>query len=268
MRVGDRPEGSQTSSRDGDGQPERDARRPLVSWRAALVVIAIGLVVLLGGGTVVVRQLRATESQQLAAVPPTVPASAPTTESRPAPTAVSGATAAPNSSAPGVAPTAVGTTAAQPAVATAPTPVPATSVAAASNDQQPEDEVAAAYLNYWDVTTNAFWNLDPSKLDEVATGEELAQLGSDIERLRGEGRAIKTEVQHDFSVIQFDGNEAQVFDRYRDFSIYVDPNTKQALAGEIRPTTPENAPLNSILYHLRKDGGKWKVADGERYANN
>jgi len=141
-------------------------------------------------------------------------------------------------------------------------------LATQSNGGAIEDEIAASYLHYWDVTTDAFWNLDPSNLDEVATGEELAQLGSDIERLRGEGRAIKTEVQHDFSVVQFDGVEAQVFDRYRDFSTYVDPNTKQSLAGESRPSSAENAPLNSILYHLRKDGGKWKVADGERYANN
>ena len=109
--------------------------------------------------------------------------------------------------------------------------------------------------------------MDPTVLDDVATGDELAALKRDVDGLRAEGRAIKTEVQHQFTVVRVDGDEAQVLDRFRDFSIYVDAQTKQPLPGEVRPDEA-SAPLNTALYYMRKVDGAWKVERGERYANN
>jgi hypothetical protein len=53
----------------------------------------------------------------------------------------------------------------------------------------------------------------------VATGDELLALRRDLEQLRAEGRAIRAEVQHQYTVIRVDGDEAQVLDRFRDFSM-------------------------------------------------
>ena len=128
-------------------------------------------------------------------------------------------------------------------------------------------EVETAYSQYWDARSQATWTLDPAVLDEVATGEELAALKRDVDGLRAEGRAIKTEVQHQFTVVRVDGDEAQVLDRFRDFSIYVDSQTKQPLPGEVRPDEA-SAPLNTALYYMRRVDATWKVERGERYAND
>jgi hypothetical protein len=128
-------------------------------------------------------------------------------------------------------------------------------------------EVETAYSQYWDARAQAVWTLDPAPLDDVATGDELLALRRDVQQLRGEGRAIKAEVQHQFTVVSVDGDEAQVADRFRDFSIYVDPSTKKPLPGQVRPDEA-NAPLSTILYFLRNEGGTWKVERGERHVNS
>src|SRR5437868_13701579 len=85
-------------------------------------------------------------------------------------------------------------------------------------------EVEAAYSQYWDARAQAVWTLDAAPLDDVATGDEILALRRDVDQLRNDGRAIKVEVQHQFTVIRVDGDVAQVLDRLRDFSIYVDAN--------------------------------------------
>ena len=165
--------------------------------------------------------------------------------------------------------TAAAITPTQQPTAAAATPVstaPAPSGAAPSTNQQLEAEVSAAYLRYWDARAQASLTLNPDVLDDVADGEELAALRQDIEKLKAEGRAIRGEVQHQYTVLKVEGDQAQVLDRFRDFSIYVDPVTKQPLPGETRPT-PEDAPLSTVLYQLRREGTTWKVVDAQRYAN-
>jgi hypothetical protein len=108
--------------------------------------------------------------------------------------------------------------------------------------------------------------LNPAVLDEVADGPELAALRQDVEKLSADGRAIKGEVQHQYSVLQVEDDQAQILDRFRDFSVYVNPATKQPLPGETRPTL-ENAPLSTVVYQLRKEGATWKVVDAQRNAN-
>ena len=82
-----------------------------------------------------------------------------------------------------------------------------------------------------------------------------------------EGRAIRAEVQHQYTVVSVDGDQAQVADRGRDFSIYVDASTKEPLPGQVRPDEA-SAPLSTILYFLRKEGGTWTVERGERHVNS
>ncbi len=109
--------------------------------------------------------------------------------------------------------------------------------------------------------------LDPAPLDAVATGDELLALRRDVEQLRARGRAIRAEVQHQYTVVRVDGDEAQVADRLRDFSIYVDATTREPLPGQVRPSEAD-APQSTILYFLRKENGDWKVERGERHANS
>jgi hypothetical protein len=55
------------------------------------------------------------------------------------------------------------------------------------------------------------------------------------------------------------GDQAQVADRYRDRSIYIDPATKQALPGEVVPATFDDAPESNVIYLLQREQGTWKV---------
>jgi hypothetical protein len=95
----------------------------------------------------------------------------------------------------------------------------------------------------------------------------LLALRRDVDQLRAENRAIKTEVQHQYTVVRVDGDEAQVADRLRDLSIYVDASTKEPLPGQVRPDEA-NAPLSTIVYFLRNEAGTWKVERGERHVNS
>src|SRR5262249_54917593 len=104
------------------------------------------------------------------ATPVLVPAAAPTSApvATPAPTAEASATSAPT-----VEPTAIPT-------------VP------------PElaSEVSGAYLRYFQVTADAFVDLDATSLPDVAVDGELTALQQNIADFRSQGRALMTSVQH------------------------------------------------------------------------
>jgi hypothetical protein len=128
-------------------------------------------------------------------------------------------------------------------------------------------EIALAYRNYFDVTGQALLNLDPTPLDQVAAGQSLAGLQQTIEQDRAQGRALDTNVQHEqVYVVDVHDDQADVADRYRDSSIYVDPVTHEALPGEVAPASPDLAPTVSVIYHLQRIDGTWKVVSGERFA--
>jgi hypothetical protein len=262
-----------------------DARRPILSWPIAFVAIMLVLVVVLGGAVLVMRQLTAPTITPLAAnstsVATAVPvAPAPTAQVAPLapatfapavavgsaprptslPTPAPAAAAATSTSASAVAPTVgpAGAAAATPAIE--PTPLPTVA-------PELRREIEDAYTRYWDARAEAAWTLDPSPLNEVATGDELLALRRDIDQLRTEGHAVKGEVQHQYTVVRVNLDEAQVLDRLRDFSIYVDATTKEPLPGQARPTEAD-APLSTSLYFLHKVDGAWRVERGEPYANS
>jgi hypothetical protein len=253
--------------------------RPLLSPFVALVVILLAVLVLLLGGGLFLRQITAAPTP-VASAPTTVVVFAPTLGTAPTtpPQPLAAATLPPaNNQTATVAPTPRPT----PAPTSQPTAVPASvtqpATAPAGQTAEPSSlptvapelrrEVESAYAQYWDARAQATWALDPSPLDNVATGDELLALRRDVDELRGEGRAIKTEVQHQYSVLSVDGDHAQVADRLRDFSIYVDASTKEPLPGQVRPDDA-NAPLSTIVYFLRNEAGTWKVERGERHVNS
>ncbi|MDR7551262.1 MAG: hypothetical protein QN131_15215, partial [Armatimonadota bacterium] len=54
----------------------------------------------------------------------------------------------------------------------------------------PEEAVKQAYLHYWEVYSEALFNLDSSRLSEVMTGPRLERALQEIERLQEQGRAV------------------------------------------------------------------------------
>jgi hypothetical protein len=119
--------------------------------------------------------------------------------------------------------------------------------------------VSGAYLQYWSVRADALLNLDPANLDQVAAGDELSALNRDITDLSGQGKALRTDVQHDMSVLTVFDDKALVSDRIRDSSVSVDPDTHQTLPGQITPASPDEAPQLASLYQLELLDGQWKV---------
>ena len=134
-----------------------------------------------------------------------------------------------------------------------PLPTAAPEVAAAVSD---------AYSHYWSVRADAFLNLDPTDLDQVAAGDELAALQKSINDFRAQGKALDTDVQHHFTVVTVIDDQAVVSDRFRDSSIYVSPDDHTPLPGQVKPDSPDTAPEVQALYKLELIDGTWKVVQG------
>jgi hypothetical protein len=146
-------------------------------------------------------------------------------------------------------------------------PPTATVAPAAQSTITPEliSEISQAYLTYFQVRADALQNLDASHLDDVAAGDALAGLQQEIDQDRAAGRAIRTDVVHNYSVVSATDDAAEVADDYRDSSVFVDPATKEPLAGEVVPATPQDAPEVKVVYDLHRISGVWKVTGGRKY---
>jgi hypothetical protein len=259
------------------GQMRRGLERPLLSWPRALAAILATVAVLLAGGALLLRQITAQRPVPVTVAPTSLTTSEPTLSVQPTSPPQTLAAASNPTTVSNVA-TVAATSRPTPVPTPMPSPVPTQAVAASGSvtaepsplpTVPPElrSEVEAAYTQYWDARAQAVWTLDPSPLDAVATGDELLALRNDVEQLRTEGHAIKAEVQHQYTVVAVDGDQAQVADRLRDFSIYVDASTKEPLPGQVRPDEA-SAPLSTSLYFLRRVDDAWKVERGEAHANN
>jgi hypothetical protein len=113
-------------------------------------------------------------------------------------------------------------------------------------------EVGNAYKQYWQVRSEALFDLDSSHLSEVMAGEHLASIENLIEDLRTEGHAIQTDVNHKYAIIQASLNDAEVADTYTDSSVYVDAQSHAVLS----------QPANDVLqeeYRLSRINGGWRV---------
>ena len=119
--------------------------------------------------------------------------------------------------------------------------------------------VSDAYQRYWSVRADALLRLDPTGLDQIAAGDELAALDKNIEDLRAQGRAVKTDVQHHMSVLTVFEDKALVSDRVRDSSVYVSREDHQPLPGQVAPSSPDQAPEVTSIYELELVDGTWKV---------
>lgn len=258
-----------------EGEVEKQSphrTQPLLRSPLASSLLVFAVVVLLGAGFFFLRTWNQTRTEPLGIVQtPVVTVAVPTLAAPPVYTSAPIVAAAP-------VPTVVPTAATQPPVVVATAAVPPTAAPTAPStmsagtssttstpptvDPQVAEDVARAYLRYWDVTAQALRDLDTSSLSQVATDGELTALEKNIADLRAQGKAIDTVVEHHYFVMWTQGEQAQVVDRYRDGSVFIDPKTKQLLPGEERPQSPGDAPERSVVYLLQRDGDGWKVVGG------
>jgi hypothetical protein len=255
--------------------PAQYLRLPVPVIAGALVVF---LAVLLGVGLYANANLRPqgiVVPTQAAAVVPTAPSAAIATVARPTAT-----TAATTSSVRAAAVTAETTPASSSTGATVavtpeqtalvvtqatgtalPTAVPAaTTEVAAPPTARPtvspelQSEIDDAYRNYWQVRAEALYELDTSRLEEVMAGDHLSAVEDRIGELQTEGRAIQTEVDHNYAIIEANDDDAKVADSYIDRSIYVDVKTHAQL------TQPTDQHINEV-YVMNRSNGAWRIID-------
>lgn len=134
----------------------------------------------------------------------------------------------------------------------------ASTTAVATPTPSVEDDVAEAYLAYWDAYARALLFLDASLVEGFAAGAELERVRDEIDSLRADGVAARVIVDHDFSVVSLTPDEAVVVDRFTDRSFYVDPETRQPEQSDVvgQPFTD--------TFHLQLSGSEWVVVASER----
>jgi len=120
-------------------------------------------------------------------------------------------------------------------------------------------EIEQAYLHYWDVRTQAFYNLDPSHLGGVMAGPELARSLQQMKDLQAQGRAGKVDVDHHYLLASVSPDHAVVYDEYLNRSVFIDAKTKQVIPTSSPPATEK------ISYDMQKIDGVWKVVDGAQH---
>jgi hypothetical protein len=117
----------------------------------------------------------------------------------------------------------------------------------------PRAQVREAYLQQWDVYTEAVRSLESGALDQVFTGKALAVVQRETARRRRENTPVIIRVKHDLSIRIVDATTAVVDDRYINRTTDIDPET-----GE--PTRRYAPDLIHELYTLKRVNGEWKVS--------
>ncbi len=115
-----------------------------------------------------------------------------------------------------------------PAVTT-PAAAIATSTAVGTPTPSPltfEQEVERAYLAYWEAYSGAVLDLDASRVEGFAAGEELEGIQREVAQLRASNLAVRIAVTHDLLVVGDGPNAATVIDQVTNRSRYIDPSTR------------------------------------------
>lgn len=145
-------------------------------------------------------------------------------------------------------PLAAATATGVPTAATSPTPLATVEPALAA-------EVGQAYENFWKVRSQAELTLDGSHAADVMANGYLDRFLQSLSDLENQGRAVKTHVLLNYTVVQVDGDIAFVHDYITDNSFYVDPSNDQSLGDP-------SDDMYAIEFKLTKSEGIWKVVDG------
>lgn len=115
-------------------------------------------------------------------------------------------------------------------------------------------EIVTAYLHYWDVRTQAFRSLDPTRLPDVLADPALSQDRDRIAQLRNLRQAVQLQGEHSISIAQLASDTALLVDQFANRSVAIDPATGREIPG-LAPA------LQKLVYTLRKIDGVWKVVE-------
>ncbi len=89
-------------------------------------------------------------------------------------------------------------------------------------------------------------------------GIELVAAQTYIDELRNQGKAGVAREDHSITIVSATPEDAVIYDRMVDHSVFVDPTTRELL-----PPDKQATPDTEIdgTYHLRKIDGVWKVVE-------
>ncbi|MDO8616121.1 MAG: hypothetical protein Q7T33_10380 [Dehalococcoidia bacterium] len=121
-----------------------------------------------------------------------------------------------------------------------------------------EDEVGAAYLEYWDAYSAALLELDASLAEEFAVGGELDRIKGEIESLAVQGLALRVRVEHNFAVVEASDSAASVIDEIVNNSFLVDAETKEP------PEAEGSGERFQDTFDMEKVDGRWVVVKTTR----
>lgn len=147
-----------------------------------------------------------------------------------------------------------------PAVTSPPAAI-ATSTAVGTPTPSPltfEQEVERAYLAYWEAYSRAVLDLDASRVEGFAAGEELERLKGEIAQLERDGVAFRVVVTHDPLVVRRSGDEASVVDRVVNRSFFVDRVTK------LPETAAGSGETLTYTFLMQRVDSRWVVIRGTR----
>ena len=128
-------------------------------------------------------------------------------------------------------------------------PSSTTTTTAAAAPVTIERRVEEAYLRSWDVYTDAMLRLDPSRLEEVYSGDALDLRQDEI---AAAPNPVQVEVEHDYEIAVVGPDTALVFETYRNHSVYLDATTRQ-------PIEPDPNNVLKREYVLHEEPAGWRV---------
>ena len=117
-----------------------------------------------------------------------------------------------------------------------------------------EGQVEQAYLESWEVTAEAFAEVDSAPLAEAFADTALQYRTQDVEGLRADGHAVDVSVEHAYRISMDSETRAVVQDIYLNHMRLIDPET-----GDYLEPDPNSRVGSSYLLELRD--GTWIVVD-------
>src|SRR5207244_2437378 len=130
-----------------------------------------------------------------------------------------------------------------------------TSARATSTTSASDAAVVAAWHHYWDVyvAVGSEMHLPDPRLADIATGEELRQLGSGFLAFSSDGQVLRGTSELDPKVVDVNGEQATLRDCYLSRILRYDKAT-----GQPKGSPPTDRTLVTVT--LQSDNGSWKVA--------
>ena len=114
-----------------------------------------------------------------------------------------------------------------------------------------------AYINYWQITSEAYRTGDTSQLGGLMTGNALDEALKMIAERRSQGRGVETRIRtKSFTIVELKPDSFSIQHQYINASVYVDLKKGKPTATH----GPSDASMYKQLTVLRKVDGVWKVS--------